>query len=506
MKKKLLISFVTSIVVVISLFGVVYSRGKDVVETPVVAWVSHTEYWSGDDASTIVRLADYRGNPFDVDSCTVTVLFPDKSIFVDSGTMTRSVAIPGNWYRTDEIPDGMVGTYEQEVTCVYGGGEIKTSQSFHVNPALEQIKAVDANTLALQTSLVDVNLSVHGVVGGARADILTSISESNTSLTDLMNSIRSDLEEDITLARGNLSGELSNVEATVQASIENTNETIVARIDLSETNLQNLINQVEADLQAKLDEVNVSTDAKLVSVQTELSASITTAKEEIITNVMAANTSLSNLVNDVNSGIQTQLSSVNADLNTNINGMSASLTALVGDTGEEISTELSDVNASLNQLVSTLVTDVKSYLEAYLPQLTTATTNIYTDTQWLVSNAMNQDDKDAIDVRFSSVDSNLELLKSFCTNVQTNSSALCQEIYRIDGLINTAREEQESYYTSLSELTTSRFDLLSGDLASGVTSILSELGVIKEHTTEINSTVQAIRDDQLSQIRIQVIS
>jgi len=97
-KKKKLIRWgivSTIVIVVIAFFAFAYTDGKQTVNEPVVIWVSHTEYWRDDSASTIVRLADFRGDPYTVDSCNVTILKPDKSTFVDNQPLVLS-NIPGN--------------------------------------------------------------------------------------------------------------------------------------------------------------------------------------------------------------------------------------------------------------------------------------------------------------------------------------------------------------------------------------------------------------------------
>jgi len=72
-------------------FASAYFTGKKITDDVSMQWVSHTEYWNNDSASTIVRLADYRGNAYNVDSCKVTILYPDKTIFVNNLDMLQSV-------------------------------------------------------------------------------------------------------------------------------------------------------------------------------------------------------------------------------------------------------------------------------------------------------------------------------------------------------------------------------------------------------------------------------
>jgi len=264
---------------IVLLFAIVivsaYKHGANVTGSPVVQWVSHTEYWSSSGpgatevASTIVRLTDYKGDPFNVDSCTVTILYPDKSVYLQDKPMAAS-PVGGNWYRTDPIPDAE-GTYEQGVTCLYGGGKsIKTSQSFHVNPALNYIKTVDANIVAADSKLSDVNLTIVGKVQDAKSEINTNINVSSATLSNLMGLINSSLSGQLVDVKGNLNTKMSNVQAVIQGEIEGVNTTIVSRISLSETNLMNLIDNVNNNLSNQLVNAQANLDSKISNVNVSL--------------------------------------------------------------------------------------------------------------------------------------------------------------------------------------------------------------------------------------------
>jgi len=391
---------ITMLIVLVTLVAA-YSNGKNLVSTPNVDWVSHTEYWSSSGvgsnevASTIVRLTDYKGDPFIVDSCSATILYPDKTAYKSNVPLSQS-SIVGNWYRTDPIPT-IEGTYEQEVTCNYGAGKtITTSQSFHVNPALNFIKNVDADVLT------------NGVA-------------------------------------------LANVNATVNARIADTNNSIT-------------------------------------------------------TTISAAKSDLNSLLNEMNSTLFGELDAVNATVNTHLTNVNVSLTAQLGSTQTAIQTQLSNTNASLTGLINTVYDSLSSYLALYLPAINQTTTSIYADTRWLVTNAMNQDNAADINNRFAAADGNLSLVENFCANAQTNSSALCGEVYRMRGVLDATRAEQTSYFNTLDQTTTSTWNLLSGSITTKIDSLLENIGVIRGQTTQINSTVEAIRTDQTSEVRIQPIA
>jgi hypothetical protein len=401
-KKKLLTLGLSAVFLLLAVVtAAAYSNGKAVVDEPAVQWVSHTEYWSsggvgsGEVASTIVRLTDYRGAAFNVDSCDATILYPNKTAYISGAGLIQS-AISGNWYRNDTIPD-VEGTYEQEVVCAYGNGkEVRTSQSFHVNPALNFIKNVSAQVLTNGLALSDVNLTLLGKIEGTNQSILTQIVASETSLDALIDTVNASLSQQLTDAEENLTSYLT--------------------------------------------------------------------------------------------------------------GVNVSLNARIGTSQTAIQTQLTDVNNSLTALLNTINSDLSNYLQLYLPALNETTTNIYSDSQWLVANAMNQEDAADIDNRFNRLDGNVSLVEQFCLNTQTNSSGLCAELYEIGNVLDATRNEQTSYFTTLNQTTTNTWDLLSGDITTNINSLLSNVNLIKGQTTQINSTVDAIRSDQTTEVRIQAIA
>jgi len=97
-------------------------------------------------------------------------------------------------------------------------------------------------------------------------------------------------------------------------------------------------------------------------------------------------------------------------------------------------------------------------------------------------------------------------VEQFCLNTQTNSSGLCSEVYEVGRVLDATRAEQTSYFDTLNETTTNTWELLSGDVTTTINSILDTVTTIKGQTTQINSTVEAIREDQTTEVRIQAIA
>ncbi len=399
-KPRHLALFLGALVVVffLSIFSV-YASGKAVAAEPHMNWVSHTEYWNNDNASTIVRVTNYKGDPYDMDECRVTILYPDKTVFIDSQPMTES-AIPGNWYRADSLLDAPLGTYEQQVVCTKGSTTIRSSQSFHLNPALEQIR------------------------------VLTEKSD-------------------------NLDLDLADVSATINANIADSNDRIQARID-------------------------------------------------------GLDTSLNTLLQDVETNISDQLTSTNSTLSTQLSDVNISIQGKVETTGNAIRAQLSAMNVSLEEAIlssdNSVVNDLNARLDEVLADITNQVSGVKTDTGWLTQNAMHQDNMAEITARFNGLDRNLALVEQFCSNPETNSSDLCQEIDGIAAAIATMDTEQENYLSSIDTTTTNIWQLLSVDFANNIDSIMADIGIIKSQTTDINATTHEILGEIQGDVRVSVIS
>ena len=633
-KKKKLIKWgivSTIIIVVIAFFAFAYTDGKQTVNEPVVSWVSHTEYWRDDSASTIVRLADFRGDPYTVDSCNVTILRPDKSTFVDNQPLALS-NIAGNWYRTDSLVGAPLGTYEQEVTCVKGAQTIKTSQSFHLNPALEQVKivtekvdALDANLGAvnvslsakiadtnqtlttnianmntnlnnlvtdvntgvtsqlaegintLGTQLNDVNISITGTVTTTGQELQTSISTSNTSLTSLLNTVNTNLSTQMLDSFNAETAQLADVNLTIMAKVAETGQIITTNLSDVNASMTNILNTVNTNLSNQmgsefttlgnnLEDINLSLDGRMVAtgdsinahltnvdtsltnllntVNTNLSTQMTTkfaelsaqlenvnlslnAKveatgDEINTNLTNVNTNLTDILDALNVSLSSQITNQfnntnaliaqkfldsNNFLSARLDSLEVSVNGQVVTTGQEIKSDLSDVNSSLSNMITSLVAgDLNAQLNVMLEQLSTQVQSVKDDTTWLTIHAMNDTDRAAIDQRFLNIDGNIALLEQFCSNPQTDSSTLCQEIYNIKAAAVIMHDEQVARLDEIDNTTTNTWNYMTGSLSTRIDSLLTDIGIIKAQTTDINSTAHQILDNQESQIDVRIIS
>jgi len=261
---KLIVGF---FVLLIALFvSIAYGSGKEITESPKVDWVSHTEYWTSagigenESASTIVRITDYRGEPFDITSCKVTILYPNKTVYVENQSLSAS-GVAGNWYAQTRIPDA-TGTYEQKVACLYSGGKtLATAQSFHVNPALEYLKSLGSGisaesgrSIALGDALRDVNLTFSASVSNSTGAILVRINQSQQSLASLLGALDSSVSQQVRAL--NYSGEISSVNLSLNAAIAGQGERLALEIRNASYNLTSLNSQLRSDLFTRLDAMN----------------------------------------------------------------------------------------------------------------------------------------------------------------------------------------------------------------------------------------------------------
>jgi len=493
------------------LFVFAYRNGKAVVQIPEVQWVSHTEYWSSNGvgadelASTIIRLTDFKGAPFVVDICSVTILYPNKSVYLSNQPMIASPVI-GNWYRADPVPSAE-GTYEQEVTCTYSDNkEVRTSQSFHVNPALNYIKTLDANILAADSKLNSVNLTIVGKINDAKESISTNINVSSTSLINLIRDINLSLFEQLVNSKGDLSTPLSDVQVVVLANIAGTNESIQTRIDLAETNLNNLVNSVNVNLEDRLNGARADLNSQLNDVNVSITGLMNRVEATIVSRIDLAETNLNDLIDQANSDLSSQLSSAKDDINVNLGNVNLTLTALLGETKSAIQIQLSNINSSVSELMSALNAKVMSYLSNYLPSINQTANNIYTDTQWLIGNALNQPNTGLINERFNSLDANISAIEAFCDSAQTSGSKLCNDIDSLKTKLDVIRDEQGDYFAALNQTTTNTWNLLSGTIALNIDALLENIGIIKGQTAQINKTLEEWKSEEESRVYINPIS
>lgn len=161
MNKAKVISVLSIVFAVFTLFGVTgYYNGRDLVNrVPFMSMISHTEYAAGQSGQIITRLVDYQDSPVVVNYCKVWILNPDKTAYVEAALMTDdSGNFSGNHFYNFTAPS-VGGVYEYISECNFNKTPSQTiskkvSNSFHLNPALSDIYAVNSSlsNLILTTS------------------------------------------------------------------------------------------------------------------------------------------------------------------------------------------------------------------------------------------------------------------------------------------------------------------------------------------------------------------
>ncbi|MBS3106388.1 hypothetical protein J4419_01855 [Candidatus Woesearchaeota archaeon] len=153
---------------------------------PFLDMVSGTEYISGEYGQVIARLTDRSDNPIADASCTVTVVYPDKSYFLLDAAMQQS-AEPGNYYREFTTPT-ITGIYEETVTCSFTRlgkpSAIKISSSFHVSVALNFIVDLSIREREHYDDLLRR-------INATYEELLRQFTESNLNFNQINESIKS---------------------------------------------------------------------------------------------------------------------------------------------------------------------------------------------------------------------------------------------------------------------------------------------------------------------------
>lgn len=146
----------------------------------------------------------------------------------------------------------------------------------------------------------------------------------------------------------------------------------------------------------------------------------------------------------------------------------------------------------------------------YLNEINQTAYNVYNDTQYISSNMVTATNfeawKNNATVRFDNIDGNLTVLQNYCSNAETNSSVLCQEIYNIRSFQESTNVTYTQYFSDLNTTTTNTWNYMTGTLATNINNIYSLLLGVNTTVTNIQENVTAIRQDQLDDINLVIIS
>jgi hypothetical protein len=261
-RKTVPVRFPTLIVVLLALtfvFGgaagaFVYASGKAVLETPRMAMVSHTEYAFSAPGQIITRLVNSQGSPVVVDNCTATILYPDKTFFVNAALMTSSVNISGDHYYAFTTPAGPEGTYEYQATCYYGANKnASVTNSFHLTPNFNSILG---NLSEIKSNLSTVTSTIEGF------DVL--LTEINATVYEVNDNV---LSLNTTVA--GMSSMLDVINATTTNTYTYLTTTLVGKVDTVLADL-GVINATVNRIETTTTQINTTVNTILTNQQDEV--------------------------------------------------------------------------------------------------------------------------------------------------------------------------------------------------------------------------------------------
>lgn len=194
--------------------ALMYTTGTEVSATPKMAMVSHTEYAYSAPGQIIARIVNFQGDPVSVTNCTATILYPDKTYFVNADLMSAST-IPGDHYYNFTTPAGPEGTYEYQATCYYAPSKnASVTNSFHLTPnfnnVLSNLTYVESQLAAVQGNLTQLSSDLSSINASLAADIASLSSQLNANTTQILTAI-SDVNSSLYAAMQNVQVNLTPV-------------------------------------------------------------------------------------------------------------------------------------------------------------------------------------------------------------------------------------------------------------------------------------------------------
>lgn len=176
------------------------------------------------------------------------------------------------------------------------------------------------------------------------------------------------------------------------------------------------------------------------------------------------------------------------------------------------------VSPALNFL--TVINSTQAEILSDIANMQVDVDNVYIDTQYVRNNMVLASAFDSnmtqINTKLDNVQGDVTTLLTYCDDTVTNASTLCQFVYQIDAQLGSFSSEFTTIKNQIAEVnatTHSTYDYMTGTLAGNINTLLADTGIIKETTTQINSTVNAVRNDtqtiianQESQVSLNIIS
>lgn len=274
LKVKAVLMFAMAVAFSFTAGAFMYATGNAVVDDGFTLFmVSHTEYRYAETGQIVARLVDFQGTPITVDNCTTTILYPDKTKFVDEALMTDTVNISGDHYYSFTTPNGPEGVYEYQATCYWSVGatvrEQSVTNSFHLSNAFGMVLN---NLTQLSTDLAAVNSSLSGeitqIYNDLSAQLNANISTVLSGQTDIQNQLNSNVTtilDALTAMNSSLVAEIQNISVDVNLT------PVLDAIDALEVQMAANFTAVFSEftvVNTKLDAINVTVDGISTDVTT----------------------------------------------------------------------------------------------------------------------------------------------------------------------------------------------------------------------------------------------
>lgn len=260
-------------------------------------YVSSTEYIAGDEGQTIVRLTTFQGNPI-VATCTDTILYPDKSVFVSGTAMTSDGY--GNYYHNFTVPS-QEGVYTTNVNCTYGSRKATASKTFHIsllNSVMQQ------NFDALNVNITQNHLETLAAINDSHENLSAEIIQNRVEILNVQN---------------NLSNQITSFAGDIQQNFS----TVI-----------NLINQLNDSQTAGHDDllaILLAINSTTSSTQTELS----TFHTETTNNFISINNTVIGIKDDTEE-ILSKLDNFTVDINITLSNLTDQIEYLINLTENNI--------------------------------------------------------------------------------------------------------------------------------------------------------------------------
>lgn len=489
---------------------IAYATGNEIVGTGKLYMVSHTEYRFSEPGQIIARLVDFQGNPVVVNNCTATILYPDKTFFVNEQLMTESGNISGDHYYAFTTPNGPEGVYEYQATCTYAAGSKTASvtNSFHLSSAFNQVlgnltsiqsdlQSIN-NTLVteisnLNNSLQTTETNILNELGSVNSSLYTQMSNVNSSLTSYINQTFSDLN-------GSFSGDIQNV---------------LNDIDNLQTNINNQLACGGADATISLDEGPTSTwqqesvaDAVNHGIAfttnypntTFFDAHLKWAEAAQVSDAALFDENLTLLYSSSGTGFQT----IEFGGGSGVNLPYAGTYYLLGTRGLPATTTFQEANTTVAASFSNALYTLGNGFACGLNEITSCSG--YASTGTIIWNFDRLDL--SVDTTTGEADM-CQLIRDVNTSIQTALAAEFSDLYlALDGnfsvitsnqaAMNVTLENVNTFVQEINVTTTNTYDYVTGTLANNVNSVLSQLGVINETVNRIETVSNQINDTTTS--------